>query len=60
MNAEYTLVCNDVIQSMARDRITVSAESLGEAFEKAKAKFARKHKTKKSYVNITGIERKGM
>jgi hypothetical protein len=42
---------------MAREVITVSAETLDEAWEKAKTKFARKYHTKKAYVNITGVER---
>ena len=51
------LTCSDCIQAMEREVITVTAETLDEAWEKAKSKFARKYRTKKSYVNITGVER---
>ena len=51
------LTCNDCIQAMKREVITVSAETHDEAWDKAKTKFARKYHTKKAYVNITGVER---
>ena len=51
------LTCSDCIQAMEREVITVTAETLDEAWEKAKIKFARKYRTKKAFVNITGIER---
>jgi len=51
------LTCSDCIQAMEREVITVTAETLDEAWEKAKFKFARKYHTKKAYVDITAIER---
>lgn len=54
---KYKLTCSDVMQAMAREIVTVTADDLDEAFRKAKQKFARKHKTRPSYVDITGIER---
>lgn len=50
---KYQLTCNDVVRAMERETVTVNAECLEDAFEKAKAKFARKYKTKKSFVDIT-------
>lgn len=51
------LTCSDCIQAMEREVVTVTADTLDEAWEKAKTKFARKYRTKKAYVNITGTER---
>ena len=56
---KYTLTCSDVIKAMAREDITVTANTLDEAWDKAKANFARKHKTKKDYVDITAVKRLG-
>ena len=56
---KITLTCNDSIKAMAREDVTVSAKTLDEAWDKAKAKFARKHKTRKDYVNITAVHRHG-
>ena len=49
--------CSDCIQAMEREILTVTAKDIDEAWDKAKTRFARKHHTKKAYVNITGIER---
>lgn len=54
---EYILTCNDTIQSMTREKITVTADTLDEAWEKAKQRFIRKFHTQKMYVAITGVER---
>ena len=51
------LTCNDVIKALEREDIKVTAETLEEAFEKAKKKFARKYKTKVEYVDITAVKR---
>ena len=56
---KYALTCSDAIQAMARETVTVTADTLDEAWEKAKAKFARKYKTKKAYVDITETHRVG-
>lgn len=56
---KYILTCNDSIQSMAREKMTVTADTLDEAWEKAKRRFARKFHTRKMYVAITGVERIG-
>ena len=53
----FRLTCNDSIQAMEREVVTVTAATLDEAWEKAKTKFARKYRTRKAYVSITGIER---
>lgn len=53
----YKLTCNDYIQAMARESITVSADTLDKAWDKAKTKFARKYKTQKSFVEITAAQR---
>ena len=53
----YVLTCNDVIKAMAREDIRVTAETLEEAWDKAKTRFARKYITKKAYVNITACRR---
>ena len=42
---------------MAREKMTVTADTLDEAWEKAKRRFARKFHTRKMYVAITGVER---
>ena len=52
---KYTLTCSDIIKAMAREDITVTANTLDEAWEKAKVRFARKYKTKKEYVDITAV-----
>lgn len=51
------ITCSDVIQAMEREKITVEAADLSEAFDKAKKKFARKYKTRVSCVHCTGVER---
>lgn len=56
---KYILTCNDSIQAMAREKMTVTADTLDEAWEKAKQRFARKFYTRKMYVAITGVERIG-
>ena len=56
---KYQLTCSDVIKAMVREDITVTANTLDEAWEKAKTRFARKHKTKKDYVDITAVHRLG-
>jgi hypothetical protein len=53
---EYTLTCN-CYEPPVRDRITVQAETLDEAWNKAKKKFNRKYKAKLADINITGVER---
>lgn len=53
----YVLTCNDVIKAMEREDIKVTAETLDEAWDKAKTRFARKYKTKKEYVDITAVRR---
>ncbi len=52
---KYILTCNDAILAMERADITVTAETIDEAFDKAKARFARKFKTSKAFVNITAV-----
>ena len=52
---KYVLTCNDSLLAMKREEIAVCAEDLDEAFEKARTRFARKHKTRKSFVNITAV-----
>lgn len=54
---KYILTCNDSIQSMAREKMTVTADTLDEAWEKAKQRFVRKFHTRKMYVTITVVER---
>ena len=44
---------------MAREKMTVTADTLDEAWEKAKRRFVRKFHTRKMYVAITGVERIG-
>ena len=56
MTVKYILTCNDVIKAMAREDITVTANSLDEAWDKAKVRFARKYKTSKRFVNITAVK----
>ncbi len=56
---KYRLTCSDVIKAMARETVTVTANTLDDAWEKAKTRFARKYRTKKDYVNITAVERLG-
>ena len=51
---EFILTCN-CYEPMFREDIKVKANNLDEAWDKAKAKAARKYKAKKSYINITGI-----
>ncbi len=50
------LTCNDAYYAMVREDITVTATSLDEAWDKAKTRFARKHKTKKAYIDITAVQ----
>ena len=54
---KYILTCSDSIQAMALERMTVTADNLDEAWEKAKCRFVRKYHTRKMYVAITGVER---
>ena len=54
---KYILTCNDSIQAMTREKMTVTADTLDEAWEKAKRRFVRKFHTRKMYVAITGVER---
>lgn len=54
---KYILTCSDCIQAMALERMTVTADNLDEAWEKAKRRFVRKYHTRKMYVAITGVER---
>ena len=56
---KYQLTCSDVIKAMACEDITVTSNTLNEAWEKAKIRFARKHKTKKSYVDIIAVHHLG-
>ena len=42
---------------MAREKMTGTADTLDEAWEKAKRRFVRKFHTRKMYVAITGVER---
>ena len=42
---------------MALEKMTVTADNLDEAWEKAKRRFVRKYHTRKMYVAITGVER---
>ena len=58
MKVCYT--ASDVIQSMARGEVVKNASSWEEAcsesvWDAAKATFARRHKTRKQYVNITAV-----
>ena len=54
---KYILTCSDSIQAMAREKMTVvTADTLDEAWEKAKRRFVRKFHTRKMYVAITGVE----
>ena len=54
---KYILTCSDSIQAMALEKMTVTADNLDEAWEKAKLRFVRKYHTRKMYVAITGVER---
>jgi len=54
---KYILTCSDSIHAMALERMTVTADNLDEAWEKAKRRFVRKYHTRKMYVAITGVER---
>lgn len=54
---KYRLTCNDCIKTMKREVVVVTAETLNEAWEKAKTKFAWTHKTQKAFVEITATER---
>lgn len=54
---KYILTCNDSIQSMTREKMTVTADTFDEAWEKAKQRFVRKFHTRKMYVAITVVER---
>ena len=56
---KYILTCSDSIQAMAREKMTVTADTLDEAWEKARRRFVRKFHTRKMYVAITGVERIG-
>lgn len=53
----WVLTCNDAIQAMIREDLTVSGDDLDEAWEKAKRRFARKYHTRVEYVTITGCRR---
>ena len=53
----YILTCRDPIQATAREKMTVPADTLDEASEKARRRFIRKFHTRKMYVAITGVER---
>ena len=46
-------------RQMACEKMTVTADTLDEAWEKAKRRFVRKFHTRKMYVAITGVERIG-
>ena len=52
---EYVLTCN-CYEPMFREDVKVKAENLEEAWDKAKAKVGRKHKAKKSDINITAVK----
>ena len=54
---KYILTCSDSIQAMALEKMTVTADNLDEAWEKAKRRFVSKYHTRKMYVSITGVER---
>ena len=54
---KYILTCSDSIQAMACEKMTVTADTLDEAWENAKRRFVRKFHTRKMYVAITGVER---
>lgn len=53
---KYTVTCNCYEPPM-RANITVEAESLGMAWDKAKKKFARKYKAKLGNISITATHR---
>ena len=53
---KYILTCSASIQAMAREKMTVTADTLDEAWEKAKRRFVRQFHTRKMYVAITGLE----
>ena len=53
---KYTLTCN-CYEPPTRENITVTADSIDEAWNKAKKKFARKIKAKIEDVNITACHR---
>ena len=53
---KYILTCSDSIRAMAREKMTGRADTLDEAWEKAKRRFVRKFHTRKMYVAITGVE----
>lgn len=53
---KYVLTCNDAYNAMVREDITVEAEDLDEAFEKARKRFCRRHRTKAEYVDITAVK----
>lgn len=53
---KYILTCSDSIRAMVREKMTVTADTLDEAWEKARRRFVRKFHTRKMYVAITGVE----
>lgn len=54
---KFVLTCNDTIRALVREDVTVTAETLDDAWELAKKRFARKHKTRKEYIDITAVRR---
>lgn len=54
MMNKYTLTCN-CYAPLVRDNVTVRAETLEEAWDKAKKKFGRKYKAKTIDINITAV-----
>lgn len=57
---DYILTCNifdPFFNTIERVRLKIKADSLDEAFDSAKSKLARKHKTKADFISITGVER---
>lgn len=53
---EYTFTCN-CYEPPVREDIRVFADSFNDAWEKAKAKFARKHKINKQDIYITALRK---
>jgi hypothetical protein len=56
MNNTYIMTCN-CYEPPIRENVSVKADTLDEAWDKAKQKFARKYKVKQSDVGITATQR---
>ena len=52
---EFVLTCN-CYEPMFREDVKVQANSLDEAWDKAKTKASRKYKAKKNNINITAVQ----